>query len=82
MSLVPIQSHIKWISGLADTILQSVVQGCRRRRRQKKRQEYNIAEWTHLIASEAMRTAEDSDGWKELVSRSAVVPQRPAGVMG
>lgn len=37
LTLVPIQSDIKWISGLADTILQSVIQGGRRRGRQKKK---------------------------------------------
>lgn len=74
--------HITRSSGLAKTILQGTVQGGRRRGRQKKRWEDNIGEWTHLKLSEAMRAAEDREGWRELVNRSSVVPQRPSGVMG
>lgn len=48
--------------------------------RQKKRWEDNTAEWTHMELSEAMRTAEDKDGWREQVNRSAVVPQDPPGL--
>lgn len=72
--------HITRSSGLAKTILQGTIPGGRRRGRQKKRWEDNIAEWTHLKLSEAMRTAEDREGWRELVSRSSVVPQRPSRV--
>ena len=74
--------HITRSSGLAKTILQGTVQGGRRRGRQKIRWEDNIREWTHLKISEAMRAAEDREGWRELVNRSSVVPQRPSGVMG
>ena len=40
--------HVSRSSGLAKTILQGTVQGGRRRDRQKKRWENNIAEWTGL----------------------------------
>ena len=40
--------HVSRSSGLAKTILQGTVQGGRRRGRQKKRWENNIAEWTGL----------------------------------
>ena len=74
--------HITRSSGLAKTILQGTVQGGRRRGKQRKRWEDNIREWTHLKLSETMRAAEDREGWRELVSRSSVVPQRPSGVTG
>ena len=74
--------HVTRSSGLAKTILQGTVQAGRRRGRQKKRWEDIIIEWTHLKLSEAMRAAEDREGWRELVSRSSVVPQRPSGITG
>ena len=74
--------HVTRSSGLVKTILQGTVQGGRRRGRQKIRWEDNIREWTHLKISEVMRAAEDREGWRELVNRSSVVPQRPSGVMG
>ena len=40
--------HVSRSSGLAKTILQGTVQGGRRRGRQKKRWENNVAEWTGL----------------------------------
>ena len=40
--------HVTRSSGLAKTILQGTVQGGRRRRRQRKRWEDNIKEWTGL----------------------------------
>lgn len=49
---------------------------------QKKRWEDNVAEWTPFKLSEAMRPAEDREGWRDLLGRSAVVPQRPTGVTG
>lgn len=42
--------------------------------------------WLHYIANvinlKAVRAAEDREGWRELVNRSSVVPQRPSRVMG
>ena len=38
--------HVSRSAGLAKTILQGTVQGRKRRGRQKKRWENNIAEWT------------------------------------
>ena len=49
--------------------------------RQKKRWEDNIAEWTGLKLSEAIRHAEDREKWRDLVHRSSVAPQRqPLGI--
>ena len=47
--------------GLAKTVLQGTVRGGRKRRRQKKRWGDNIAEWTGLKLSEAIRHAEDME---------------------
>ena len=47
--------------GLAKTVLQGTVRGGRKRRRQKKRWEDNIAERTGLKLSEAIRHAEDRE---------------------
>ena len=62
--------------GLAKTVLQGTVRGGRKRGRQKKRWEDNIAEWTGLKLSEAIRHAEDREKWRELVYRSSAVPQQ------
>ena len=64
------------------TILQGTVRGGRRRGRQKKRWEDNMGEWTHLKVSEAMRAAQDREGWRELVNRWSVVTQPPSRVTG
>ena len=45
-------------TGLAKMILQGIVQGGRRRGRQKKRWEDNITEWTGLKLGEALQKAE------------------------
>ena len=72
---------LKWFgrvsrsSGLAKTILQGTVQGGRRRGRQKKRWENNIAEWTGLKFCNAVREAENKLKWRERVATS-VVPRR------
>ena len=50
--------HVSRSSGLAKTILQATVQGGRRRGRQKKRWENNIAEYTGLKFCYAVREAE------------------------
>ena len=68
--------HVVRSKGLAKTILQGTVQGQRARGRQRKRWEDNIREWTGLKLGEALREAEDREGWRELAVRSSVVPQR------
>ena len=67
--------HVSRASGLAKTILQGTVQGGRRRGRQKKRWENNIAEWTGLKFCHAVREAEKKTKWREGVATS-VAPQR------
>ena len=64
-------SHVIRRGGLAKKVLQGIVRGGRKRRRQKKRWEDNIAEWTGLKLSEAIRHAEDREKWKELAHRSS-----------
>ena len=51
--------HVSRSSGLAKTILQGKVQGGRRRNRQKKRWENNIAEWRGLKFCDSVREAEN-----------------------
>lgn len=60
--------HVTRSTRLAKTILQSTVQGGRRRGRQKK----NISEWTGLKMSVALRKAENREGYRELVAVSSV----------
>ena len=67
--------HVSRSSGLAKTILQGTVQGGRRRGRQKKRWENNIAEWTGLKFCHAVREADNKINWGERVATS-VAPQR------
>ena len=62
--------HVSRSSGLAKTILQGTVQGGRRRGRQKKRWENNIAEWTGLKFCHAVREAENKIKWRERVGTS------------
>lgn len=68
--------HVTRSSGLAKTILQGTVRGGRRRGRQKKRWEDNIAEWTGLKLSNTLRIADNRREWRELVARSSATPPR------
>ena len=68
--------HITRSTGLAKMILQSTVQGGRRKGRQKKRWEDNKTEWTGLNLGEALRKAENREGWRKVVAQSSFVPQR------
>ena len=68
--------HVSRSSGLAKTVLQGTVQGKRKRGRQRKRWEDNISEWTGMRLSETLRQSERREEWRELVTRSSVVPQR------
>ena len=63
-------------TGLAKVILQGTVQGGRRKGRQKKRWEDNITEWTGFKVGEALRKAENKEGWRTVLARSSLVPQR------
>ena len=67
--------HISRSSGMAKIILQGTVKGARRR--QKKRWEDNIKEWTGMGFGDSLRAAEDREGWKGIVATSSVVPRRP-----
>ena len=68
--------HITRSTGLAKMILQDTVQGGRRKGRQKKRWEDNITEWTGLKLGEALRKAENREGWRKMVAQSFLVPQQ------
>ena len=70
--------HVYRSSGLAKTILQGTVKGGRRQDGQRKRLEDNIREWTSLEFAKSQRAVENREGWKKLVAKSSVVPQRPS----
>ena len=72
--------HTVRSSGLAKTILQGTVRGRRARGRPKKRWEDNIQDWTGLRLREALREAEDREGWRMMAVRSSVAPQRSPGL--
>ena len=67
--------HVSRSSGLAKTILQGTAKG---RRRQRKRLEDNIREWTGLEFGKSKRAVENREKWRKLVAKSSVVPQRPS----
>ena len=56
----------------------TIVQGGRRRGRQRKRWEDNIKEWTGIEWNTMLRKAENREEWRKLVVKSTVVPQRSA----
>ena len=68
--------HVARGNGLVKTVLQGTVRGQRKRGRQRKRWEDNITEWTRLKMGEAIRHAEDREGWRRLVFNSSLAPQR------
>ena len=68
--------HVTRGNGLVKTVLQGTVRGQRKRGRQKKRWEDNITEWTGVKMGEAIRHAEDREGWRRLVFNSSLAPQR------
>ena len=68
--------HITRSIGLAKMILQSTVQGGRRKGRQRQRWEDNISEWTCLRLGDALRKSENREEWRKVVPRSFVMPQR------
>ena len=69
--------HVTRSTGLAKIFLQGTVEGGRKRGRQRKRWEDNIKEWTEMTFADSQKAADDRQNWRELVARSAVVPQRP-----
>ena len=68
--------HITRSTGLAKMIPQGLVQGRRRKGRQKKRLEDNISDWTGLGLGEALRKAEKREEWGKVVALSSLMPQR------
>ena len=66
--------HVCRSLGLAKTILQGTVKGGRRQRRQKKRWEDSIREWTDLEFSKSQRALENREKWRKLVAKSSGVP--------
>ena len=48
-----------------------------RSKKEKKRWEDNIKEWTGMGFGDSLRAAEDREGWKGIVATSSVVPWRP-----
>ena len=74
--------HVSRSSGLAETILQGIVKGKRKRGSRQKRWEDNIKKWTGMDFAISTRAAENRTKWKGIVVNSSVVPQRPSKVMG
>ena len=72
--------HITRSTRLAKMILQGTVQGGGRKGRQKKRWEDNVTEWTGLKLGEALRKAENREGWRKVAARSFLVPQLSTGL--
>ena len=68
------EGQVSHSSGLVKTILQGTVKGGRR---QRKRWEDNIREWTGLEFAKSKRAVENREKWRKLVAKSSVVPQRP-----
>ena len=48
-----------------------------RNKKERKRWEDNIKEWTGIGIGDSLRAAEDREGWKGIVATSSVVPRRP-----
>ena len=67
--------HVSRSSGLAKTILQGTVKVGRR---QRKRWEDNIKEWTGLEFGKSQMAVENREKWRKLVVKSSVVPKRPS----
>ena len=51
-------------------------------RRQRKRWEDNIREWTGPVFAKSQRAVEKREKWRKLVVKSSVVPQRPSVLRG
>ena len=68
------EGQVSHSSGLVKTILQGTVKGGRR---QRKRWEDSIREWTGLEFAKSKRAVENREKWRKLVAKSSVVPQRP-----
>ena len=62
--------YVSRSSGLAKTILQGTVKG-------GKRWEDNIREWAGLEFAKSQRAVENR-GWRKLVAKLSMVPQRPS----
>ena len=65
--------HVSRSSRLAKSILQGTVKGGRR---QRKRWEDNIREWTGLEFAKSQRAVENREKWRKLVMKPSVVPQQ------
>ena len=72
--------HISRSSGLAKTILQGIVQGKRRKGRQKKKWADNIKKWTGMDFSSSTRALEERDCCKFICSHLSL--KVPSKVMG
>ena len=66
--------HVTRGNSLAKVIMQGTVRGGRKRGRQKRRWEDNIREWTGLSMGQAIRQAEDREGWRLMIARTCGAP--------
>ncbi|GFR93520.1 retrovirus-related Pol polyprotein LINE-1 [Elysia marginata] len=70
--------HVTRHDSLSKTILQGIVEGKRRRGRQKKAWCDNIKEWIGMAMYELVRSASDRDAWRQKTASSALrSPRRP-----
>ena len=67
--------HVSRSSGQAKTILQGSLKGGRR---QGKRWEDNIREWTGLGLAKSQRAVENRGKWRKLVAKSSLVTSQPS----
>ncbi|GFR80155.1 endonuclease-reverse transcriptase [Elysia marginata] len=68
--------HVTRHDSLSKTILQGLVEGKRRRGRQKKAWCDNIKEWTGMAMYELVRSASDRDAWRQKTASSALRSSR------
>ncbi|XP_066285794.1 uncharacterized protein [Branchiostoma lanceolatum] len=72
--------HVTRHDNLAKTILQGTLEGGRRRGRQRKSWQDNIAEWTSLSLSERLAAARNRRAWRQIsIFTATLSPQRPGG---
>ena len=72
--------HVSRSSSLAKTILQGTVKGGRRQRRQRKRWEDNIREWTGLEFAKSQRAVDNRENGGNWLRNHLWWPNDPRGL--
>ena len=68
--------HLKILRHGEENSAGGIEEGEEDRRRQKKRWEDNIKEWTGMEFGDSLRATEDREGWKGSIATSSMVPRR------